>query len=548
MMRVRTFIFLLIFACCACALFVFWGLNSTYRSSIAAKESVSQKRLALRDLSNLDVTFNQWLLLSDLVLGNDQTYLHHGAMETSEKLGHLTETMNQQLAFSTGTKPHLKNFEKFLRRQTLRLKKAGELTSGDRSATLNKLLLEMDEESSQSIDALSKIREQVESALETAVTHLHSTQSNGKLRRAILVIFFLSAISLLWFLCSRFLSRPITLLTNDSNLAMRGEHQISRIASGSVEITKLRNSFVDLVENLNDKIRQVHQEQLERDKMHDEMIRMSRKAGMAEVASGVLHNVGNVLNSLNLSASVTRKQLDESVIDKLVFARDLVVKNKSDLANFMTNDKRGRHFAGALDGLTNTLVAENDQLRRESDLLIESIDHIRSVINTQQSSARAEGVLANFVLADAIQHSVQILNDVLVKNDIQVSVNCSESLKLTTDKEKLKQILINLISNASDSIVDHNRERHISIDVEEIEESFLISVQDTGAGIHEENMGDLFSHGFTTKQSGHGFGLHSCALTAQILGGQLHAQSDGVGLGATFTLNIPKEQNELCKI
>jgi len=84
--------------------------------------------------------------------------------------------------------------------------------------------------------------------------------------------------------------------------------------------------------------------------------------------------------------------------------------------------------------------------------------------------------------------------------------------------------------------------------VREIQESFQISVQDTGAGIREENMGNLFSHGFTTKQSGHGFGLHSCALTAQILGGDLQAKSDGVGLGATFTLNIPKEQNELCKI
>ena len=96
--------------------------------------------------------------------------------------------------------------------------------------------------------------------------------------------------------------------------------------------------------------------------------------------------------------------------------------------------------------------------------------------------------------------------------------------------------------------MDHGRKRQITIDVEEIEESFLISVQDTGAGIRKENMGDLFSHGFTTKQSGHGFGLHSCALTAQTLGGELRAKSDGAGLGATFTLNIPKEQTELCKV
>jgi len=333
MMRVRTFIFLLIFACCACALFVFWELNSTYRSSMAAQESVSQKNLALRDLSNLEVTFNQWLLLSDLVLGNDQTYLHHGAIETSEKLQQLIETMNQQLAFSPSTKSFLADFEEFRNRQTSRLNKASKLTSFDRSAKLNELLCEMDRESSQAIDALSTVRRRIETALEIASARLTATEASGKVSRVILSIFFLSAVSLLWFICSRFLSRPIAMLTNDSNLAMRGEHQISRISSGPVEITKLRNSFVDLVENLNDKIKEVHQEQLQRDKMHDEMIRMSRKAGMAEVASGVLHNVGNVLNSLNVSASVMRKQLDESVINKLVFARD-VIKKKQKRASF----------------------------------------------------------------------------------------------------------------------------------------------------------------------------------------------------------------------
>ena len=156
--------------------------------------------------------------------------------------------------------------------------------------------------------------------------------------------------------------------------------------------------------------------------------------------------------------------------------------------------------------------------------------------------------MVTFPLADAIQQSIQILSDTLVNNDVRVSVNCCDSYNLTTDKDKLKQILINLISNASDSIVDHDCKRQISIDVAELEDSFQISVQDTGAGIRQENMENLFLHGFTTKQSGHGFGLHNCALTAQNLGGELCANSEGAGLGATFILTLPKEQIELCKI
>ena len=547
-MRVRTFIFLLIFACCSCAFLVFSGLKSTHKSDVAARESVNRKKLALRDLSDLEVTFDQWLLLSDLVLGNDQTYLQQGALEISEKLGQLIETTKRQLAFSPDSKHHLKDFEDFHSSQTSRLEKATQITAIDRSASLNRLLSEMDQESSRPIEAISTIRNQLEASHEMAEAQREKTHFNGVAKRAVLKVFFLSAIFLLWFLCSRFLSRPLTLLTEDSKLAMQGEHRISRLASGTVEIRELRSSFADLVENLDQKIKQVHQEQLVRDKMHDDMIQMSRKAGMAEVASGVLHNVGNVLNSLNVSAMVTRKQLEQSVVDKLVIARNVIMDNKDDLPNFLTKDKRGRHFAGALDGLTNTLVAENDQLSKEANLLIENIEHIRAVINTQQSFARAGSLVLTFSLSDAIQQSVQILKETLVENDIFLSVHCSDSINLTTDKEKLKQILINLISNALDSIVEHDRKRQISIDVEEIEDSLQISVKDSGVGIEKENMGKLFSHGFTTKQSGHGFGLHSCALTAQVLGGELYAKSEGVGLGATFILTIPKEQTELCKV
>jgi two-component system NtrC family sensor kinase len=58
-------------------------------------------------------------------------------------------------------------------------------------------------------------------------------------------------------------------------------------------------------------------------------------------------------------------------------------------------------------------------------------------------------------------------------------------------------------------------------------------------GIAPENLTRIFSHGFTTRTDGHGFGLHSAALAAQQMGGRLTAQSDGPGRGATFTLELP---------
>jgi signal transduction histidine kinase len=66
-----------------------------------------------------------------------------------------------------------------------------------------------------------------------------------------------------------------------------------------------------------------------------------------------------------------------------------------------------------------------------------------------------------------------------------------------------------------------------------------IIVRDNGIGIPPENLIKIFNHGFTTKRDGHGFGLHSGANAAKEMGGSLTAESNGPGLGATFTLELP---------
>jgi signal transduction histidine kinase len=66
-----------------------------------------------------------------------------------------------------------------------------------------------------------------------------------------------------------------------------------------------------------------------------------------------------------------------------------------------------------------------------------------------------------------------------------------------------------------------------------------IRVEDVGEGIAPENLPRLFTHGFTTRKRGHGFGLHSCALAAKEMGGTLAVFSGGSGNGATFTLDLP---------
>ena len=108
------------------------------------------------------------------------------------------------------------------------------------------------------------------------------------------------------------------------------------------------------------------------------------------------------------------------------------------------------------------------------------------------------------------------------------------------DKHKVLQILINLLRNAKYALDDANRpDKRITISIEPAGEQVRIAVADNGIGIAPENLARIFGHGFTTRQDGHGFGLHSGANAATEMGASLSVQSAGLGHGATFTLDLP---------
>jgi signal transduction histidine kinase len=112
---------------------------------------------------------------------------------------------------------------------------------------------------------------------------------------------------------------------------------------------------------------------------------------------------------------------------------------------------------------------------------------------------------------------------------------------LLTDKHKTLMILVNLVSNAKyamDGVPP--AERILTVKLERNATGQVrIEVHDNGMGIAPEMLTRIFQYGFTTREEGHGFGLHSSALAAQEMGGALTVHSDGPGRGATFTLELP---------
>ncbi len=271
------------------------------------------------------------------------------------------------------------------------------------------------------------------------------------------------------------------------------------------------------------------------------LIDLSRISGMAEVATGVLHNVGNVLNSVNVSASIVSDRLRESRVSRIGELVGLLKEHKSGLSDFLTNDPRGQRVVPYMDDLSRNLEEERDQLRMEVATLSQHVGHIKEIVSMQQTYARCAGVYEKIDLSELLNDLMGISRPGLERHHIKIDIDKDRLPIVTTDRHKVLQILLNLVRNAKDAVKATGKsDRHITIHVCRVgEERVAISVRDNGIGIPQSNLVRIFSHGFTTKMDGHGFGLHSGALAAKQIGGSLTVESAGPDAGATFTLELP---------
>jgi two-component system, NtrC family, sensor kinase len=255
----------------------------------------------------------------------------------------------------------------------------------------------------------------------------------------------------------------------------------------------------------------------------------------------VLHNVGNVLNSVNVSAGVVVDAVSQSRLTGLDKAVDLMKSHETDLGAFFTTDAKGKRLPAYLAALSEAAREERAVVVRELESLQKNIDHIKVVVARQQMHAKStlgfvEAVAARSLLDDALAFN----GDSMKRHGVQVVCQVEEIPPVNVDRHKAFEILMNLISNAIQAMKMVEGKRELTLRLEaRPDDRFAIVVKDTGCGIAPENLKKVFSHGFTTKREGHGFGLHSSALSAAQMGGVLLAESDGPGQGARFTLELP---------
>jgi len=278
---------------------------------------------------------------------------------------------------------------------------------------------------------------------------------------------------------------------------------------------------------------------------HKQMVDTSYLAGKSEVASNVLHNVKNVLNGLNISATLITESITNSQLINLKKTMELVNAHSENLENFLTTDERGKHVPHYLNKLSDALTHEQNDLLENIQRITKSVDHLKEIINAQQSYAKVVALESSISLDELITDALKINQESLEHRAINVKKEIDVPPEVTLDKQKTLQILVNLIGNAAHALDGvTGDENWITIRCELQQNILRIEVADNGAGIPKENLTKIFNHGFTTKEDGHGFGLHSAALAAREMNGSLNVRSEGPGQGAAFTLEIPYKPAE----
>jgi C4-dicarboxylate-specific signal transduction histidine kinase len=271
------------------------------------------------------------------------------------------------------------------------------------------------------------------------------------------------------------------------------------------------------------------------------LLETSRLAGIAEMATGVLHNLGNALNSVNTTVSLTTDRLQKSKVTALGKVVQLLEDQHGRLAEFFAADQRGQQLPGYLAQLSGHLLAERTELLRELEALQQNVDHIKEIVAAQQSYVRVSGITETVPAAELVEYGLRLSETSLDRHRISVVREFNPAPAVKVERQKALQILVNLIRNAKEAINEGGRpDKRLVLGVRVSPEGRVqITVTDNGVGIAPENLARIFAFGYTTKKAGHGFGLHSSANAAKEMGGSLVARSEGPGQGATFVLELP---------
>jgi C4-dicarboxylate-specific signal transduction histidine kinase len=332
------------------------------------------------------------------------------------------------------------------------------------------------------------------------------------------------------------------LATSFTEMALGLKSKINLLQLTQAQVQKRNNE-------LQHEIAQRQKAQLQKDQLHEQLMATSREAGMAEIATAVLHNVGNVLNSINISASMLVERSEKTQLVHFFRIAELIREHQDNLPQFIQNDPQGMHLPNALIQLAQSVENDFSITKSEIEQLLHDVEHVKQIIHAQQS------YVTNRTGVEQTVNPVLVIDDALAINEaginqcqITIDKDYAQLPVVHMDKHKVLQILVNLISNAKHALDEFDGQRRLTLKLDLIQETDKNWLIYTGCGIAPEHLNSIFSHGYTTRVDGRGYGLHYSILTATEMGGNLIVRSPGIGQGATFTLRIPVTIDEAATV
>lgn len=282
-------------------------------------------------------------------------------------------------------------------------------------------------------------------------------------------------------------------------------------------------------------------------KRAEELERFSAfQAGIAEMSTSVLHNIGNAITAVTQDAEIIEHTGAELLrVASLLEAS--AARGQRELADAAVAAAALAQRQCAIQGEAARAIRRlsEEEMRQRTRRLSDSVRHIADIVRIQQSAALPNSQRSTFSLSQAIHAALEMQGDVFARHDIEVAVEVDPAVGLVTlAHNRLLQSLVNLVKNAVEAIRERSRGEgfrgRLTIRAEPLgDDSLRLSVEDNGIGVAPESRDMLFRFGYSTKERGTGFGLHSVAVFAQESGGRVALESAGPDQGARFVLELP---------
>jgi signal transduction histidine kinase len=287
----------------------------------------------------------------------------------------------------------------------------------------------------------------------------------------------------------------------------------------------------------------------EQEQLRGRLDEAAYKVEMADVASTVLHNVGNVLTSVTVAVNIVESVVDQSSVTLVNRMAELMKTHNDDLGTYLTEDPKGKRIPLSLEKLGIHLLEEQQSVSKEIQGLVRNVRHMKQIIASHQTMAKSAGKVEHIALGDVLSHAMELSFQPGDAEWMSIHREYHEVPTVSVDHHQLLQVLVNLLRNAKQAMRQRAQAKHeltLHVQYQDADRpSVVMTIQDDGIGIAPEHLSKMFTRGFTTKKDGNGIGLHSSIMAIQNMGGSMHVHSDGVGKGAKFTLTFPVQKEEV---